>query len=315
MNDDRLNKQSSEPEFLDFTEVKEPNSEDNIIDESDADRISFSPKDFEILARKASGFQLDEEEQFVQKEDEERTLEEKVGLRGLSRPYQKILVGIFLTSFVLVCLLLLRGSWLKIMNLSQPNLPTKKSFVDRRQQEIDRLKAELATIEQNTKPIKHEPEPKPIPEPKAEPIPKPKAEPIPKPEPELIEEPEPEPIDPYKQWELLSQLGTLGSSDIDRKTAQGGQKTVPKRNKEDIKRIVPSSTANNRVATVSLSKNLGLGQPKYSSSTFSADAKNIILNGLGVSQTQRTSKIASSRNDNSRQVSIADGILTTSIPY
>jgi outer membrane biosynthesis protein TonB len=311
MNDPELDR-----DFLDFTEE----TEDSTIEEQTApDDHSFSPEDFEILARKASGFRSDSQQENAREEDtENQNFETK---KGLSRPYQKIIVGIFLTSFVVVCLLLLRGSWLKIMNLSQPDSLTKKLTVDPRQQEIERLKAELALIEQNTKPIKHEPIPEPIPQPKPIPEPEPEPELEPEPEPEAKPIPEPEPIDPYEQWELLSQLGTLGSSDIDLETARGrlSQKKVPKKNKEvSPSQIASSSTASNKVATVSLRQNLGLGQTESDSSNFSTDAKNIILNGLGVSQTQRTSKIASSQfkgNDNSKQVPIANGILNTSIVW
>ena len=214
--------------YLHFEEpekIESESSDNNLIDNNDNDEIDFSPEDFANLARRASGHNVDDREAedkseklLAEAENLHSLVEEKPKKIRLSSPYLKIAIGILLTSIVVVGLLFLRGSWLRIMNLSRNrDTPEKKSQVDRDRQTIDNLKAELALIEQSKKPIKPKPAPAPKPKPEPEPEPKPEPTPAPKPTAKHEPEPEPEPIDPYEQWELLSQLGTLGNSDLDPK--------------------------------------------------------------------------------------------------
>ena len=173
-----MSSNSSDNNYLHFEDPEEIESSETLtINDTDADNIEeLSPEDFANLARQASGYSADfnnsirdsqgneigsqhkskEEENNNSLSDEESA---KVGLRG---PYIKIIVGILLTSTVVIGLIFLRGGWLKIMNLSQnQNTTEEKSKVDPDKQQIDKLKAELALVEQSKKTIKPEPEPKP----------------------------------------------------------------------------------------------------------------------------------------------------------
>ena len=237
--------------------------------------------------------------------------------------------------------------------------PEKTFSVDPRKQEIDKLKAELALIEQSKKPIEPEPEPEPRPEPEPEPEPEPRPEPEPEPEPEPRPEPkpepEPEPIDPYKQWEMLSQLGTLGNSALNSNIANLAQENsysqteseqptaLTAKHKERMTQIsqTPSSEASkaeNKIASVSLNDNLGINKNRASpaskrypsqnnqsftepESKFSSDAQKIILSGLGVSPNHKRRGIANPLNTNDsnhKQIAIgssAKGILTSSVAW
>ena len=299
-----MGNETSENNYLNFEDPEEIVSSDTTtIDNTNDNNINLSPEDFANLARQASGYNTDHNTDIfapqshevgsqkfsMEEEDNDSFLDEESKKVGLRSPYIKIAVGIFLTSTVVISLIFLRGGWLKIMNLSRKHDPIEeKSSVDPRKQEIDKLKAELALIEQSKKSIKPEPEPAPRPEPKPKPEPEPRPEPKPKPEPEAI--------DPYKQWELLSQLGTLGSSALDPNIANSARisRTVPNQSE--------TSNSNDQSTAASLYR-------------FPPDAQRIILGGLGVSPSKlkQTGNYSTADDSDSRQIAsqLSDKYITS----
>ena len=346
---------TTDDSYLNFEEPE--TSESDACTESDdlVEEENFSATDFAILAREANGYnpnnpsnqldsQVDEnraQQSEEEKKEDENLLpsEQKIKIR---RPYLKIIVGIAITSIVVFCMLFFRYSWSKIMNAGKKIENPEKTFsADPRKQEIDKLKAELALIEQSKKPIKPEPEPEPSPEPEPEPEPRPEPEPSPEPSPEPRPEPRPEPIDPYKQWEMLSQLGTLKSSaenlnaanliEEDVTTANSQPESVAKNSQMpgylstiNTENQEKPTDVDNRVTSTSLSNIQNSASRTNNSSEssfpFSRSSQRIVLGGLGVNSSSlgESNDYGLSSSSNPKQLAIAKsikGILASSIAW
>lgn len=327
--------------YLDFEELETSESDASTESNDAIEKENFSVADFAILAREANGYSPDNSsnipDEYVDRVGSQEEEEEEEGLSNheqkinIKRPYLKIIVGTTITSIVVFCMLFFRYSWFKIMNASIEVESSDKTFsIDPRKQEIDRLKAELALIEQSKKPI--EPEPEPESQPLPQPEPEPKSPPQPRPEPEPEPKPKPKPIDPYAQWQLLSQLGTLKSSAENLNAANSQFESVAKNSQMpgylstiNAENQDKSTNIDNRVASTSLSNVQDLAprtnNSLESSFPFFRSSQKIVLGGLGVDSSslkKLNNYYDLSSSSNSKQFAIAKsikGVLADSIAW
>lgn len=293
-----------EPTYLNFEEQIPPNSSDSSIDvevESE-EEIAFSEEDFAKLARQADGSVPDSthnndpllSQEMAENSSESEKMEEDEEIAVLNKqtkkinsPYLKIAVAIILTSSVAICMFILRNSWMKIVNASQQETTKpeyRTSAVEKQKVEIDDLKAELALIEQSKKPIPPPRSSEPQPEPQSEPQPEPQSEPQPRAQPKPQPEPQPEPteieINPEKRWNLLAELGSTGSSNLGSHSPTRDSVGNSETDGETI--TASGSNRERRSYPANGTESKPVMARDSVRDVFSAEAKQLVLNGLGV---------------------------------
>ena len=240
--------------------------------------------------------------------------EKKLSFLDPKRPFLKIIVGIILTSISGIIILVMGTAWYRLTNISQAKKPQQavEDTLNKEQQEIDHLRAQLAFIKQDTKTPQPEPQPKP----------------------------EPEPVDPYERWEAISQAGTMGSTDLvierDAQTSSRSPRPTSRHsaltNQNSEYQPKSRDSQSSRLASINLGKipleeeltttatNKSSFQPAREESlsssdtdwsNVSADAQSVILDGLGTTRSSRNKQ----RTQQVPLASIAKAKLTTPIVW